>query len=152
MNKILFFLSVFFIITSCGLKKSGDIDNVDITSISVDNFYEKPEIYVDEEIEISGLVTHVCRHGGQKLFLAGKEDGNIIRINAGDNISEFPFNLEGSNVKFTGKVVLLSSIAAVQVVNEEKDHHKDDDTCVAEAQSLRHASYYIQAGNYEIHD
>jgi hypothetical protein len=53
---------------------------------------------------ISGMVTHVCRHGGQRLFITDTVTGQTVRITTGKDIPEFDISMEGSNIVVNGIV------------------------------------------------
>jgi hypothetical protein len=138
---------------SCS-QKAPDANTAPDVNLTVDEIVDQPQAYLNQDIIISGLVTHVCKHGGQKLFLAGKETGNIIRITCSENIAEFPLDLEGSMVEFTGTIQVYDEESLVLAVTEEKEHHEGEDhsdTCEAETlTSSSSASYYFVASSYNI--
>jgi hypothetical protein len=58
---------------------------------------------VDKEVEVSGLVDHICKHGGKKMHLvAGDESEASLHIVSDEAFSE---ELEGQYVKVKGVVV-----------------------------------------------
>ncbi len=115
--------------------------------LTVGQVLESPEKYKDSEIRISGMVTHVCTHGGQKLFIVGDDPELQLRVNVGEGVPEFDIALEGSTVEFTGKVKILEEElqAALEHDNEEKDHHTGDEAH-AKAES---ASYFVEANAFK---
>lgn len=129
-------------------KKTAESDATPETEVSasiltVGQVLESPEKYKDADIKISGMVTHVCKHGGQKLFIIGDDPELQLRVNVGDGVPEFDMALEGSNVEFSGKIKILEEdvSAALAKENEEKDHHTGDEPH-AKAES---ASYFMEA-------
>ena len=115
--------------------------------LTVEQVLESPEKYKDSDIKISGMVTHVCTHGGQKLFIIGDDPEMQLRVNVGEGVPEFDIALEGSTVEFMGKVKILEEDvqAALEHENEEKDHHTGDEAH-AKAES---ASYFIEANTFK---
>ncbi len=73
-------------------------------SSSVAEILENPDKYVNKKVEIEGMCTHICRHGGKKIFLKGG-DKQIIRIQASDKIGSFDKKCVKSNVKVKGTLV-----------------------------------------------
>ena len=129
-------------------KKTADSDatletEISASMLTVEQVLESPEKYKDTDVKISGMVTHVCKHGGQKLFIIGDDPEMQLRINVGQGIPEFDIALEGSTVEFAGKIKILEedTTAALAKENEEKDHHTGDEAH-AEAES---ASYFVEA-------
>ena len=67
--------------------------------IALGDFETKAGEYVDNEILVSGIVDHVCKHGGKKLLLV-TDDGDVHIV------SETRFNdsIMGSEIVVTGIV------------------------------------------------
>lgn len=104
---ILAILSLVIVLYSCNsLSKKTTPENLseDLSELTVDNFSEQMEDNVGKEVTISGRVTHVCRHGGQRLFITGEDSTKSIRITTGENIPEFDITLEGSLIGVKGIV------------------------------------------------
>lgn len=108
MKKIIFALSaLFFIHYSCSnpnRKTTNENLSENLSELTVDNFSEQIRDFVGKEVMISGRVTHVCRHGGQRLFITGIDSSKTIRITTGENIPEFDISLEGSMIGVNGIV------------------------------------------------
>jgi len=120
------------------------------TSISVDEFFTNPETYVDQTVSVSGLVTHVCKHGGQKLFIAGNNDATSLRIETGGDISEFDLELEGSRISFTGVVKVMDEAFIAEANAEEKEHHGEEAEKEVNHEKLnRNMDYYLVASSFE---
>ncbi len=154
MKKLLVLIVLLAALVSCnqGEKKAAVTDAIDETEVSasmltVKGILESPGDYEDSEIKITGMVTHVCSHGGQKLFIIGDDPDQQLRINVGEGIAEFDKALEGSTVEFIGtfKIMEEEQTAELAKENEEKDHHTGDEAH-AKAES---ASYFIEATEYK---
>jgi hypothetical protein len=115
----------------------------DAIRLTVDNVLSSPAEYVGKEVTIEGMVTHVCKHGGQKLFIINEDPEKQLRITVGENIPEFDVALEGSTVEFHGVVMMMEEeeAAAMQQDNAGKDHHTGEE---AHAKA-ENASYYVEA-------
>jgi hypothetical protein len=104
MNRIISLLFVLSLLASCGQgKKKSGIDT-GANPISVSEFLSDAGTYVDQTVQISGTVVHVCRQGGQRLFLVGEDGEKRIRITTGEDIAEFDVELEGEKIEVTGVV------------------------------------------------
>ena len=145
---IAFLVSVILISFSCSNNSGNEVNESD-TLLTLDELYEKPGNYTDQNIKIKGLVTHICRHGGQKLFITGSEEGSYLRVNTNEKITEFPMDLEGRIVTFTGMLVKMDIKTTIAVTMEEKEHHGED-KCEAEQMSEGTASYFLLAEKYDI--
>jgi hypothetical protein len=104
MKNVFFLLVICTIIlagSSCVNKKVETATN----KITVKQFLDSAEKWSGKDITISGTVSHVCREGGEKLFIFDEDPNAKVRINIGANMSPFDVKLEGSTVEFAGTVV-----------------------------------------------
>lgn len=85
---------------------------VQIMVVSVDSVQKNPEKYFDKTIALKGRVVHTCKETGKKMFLAGKDDQNLIRVNAGDKISRFDESLQGEIVIAKGVLTPIADVVA----------------------------------------
>ena len=53
------------------------------TVYQVDDVLQNGDTIAGKVIEIEGVCTHICKHGGRKIFLMGSDDKNTIRIESG---------------------------------------------------------------------
>jgi hypothetical protein len=106
-EKLIYCIILLFIIAGCGTKQQGmnASDKAETVELSIEQFIDSAGLYTDKEIMISGTVTHVCRRGGQRLFITDKETEESIMITTGENIPEFDISLEGNNIIITGFVM-----------------------------------------------
>lgn len=58
--------------------------------MDVDSLLTTAESLVDTPITVEGICTHICSHGGGKIFLMGSDDTRTIRVEAGKAIGSFP--------------------------------------------------------------
>ena len=100
--------------------KSMNIDPVD--------FPDKAGDMVGQEVEIEGLVVHVCKHGGKKMFIVGENPDIRVKIDASDKVTVFSADLEGSTVHVKG---IVEEMAVEEVPEEEK-----------QAEDAEHTNYY----------
>ena len=106
MYRIMSLLFILGLLASCGQQtnKSESAMKQEVMSISVSDFLSDASPFVDQTVDVRGRVVHVCRHGGQRLFIVGEDGENRIRITTGENIPEFDVSLEGENLQVTGTV------------------------------------------------
>ena len=57
--------------------------------MEVDNLLADAEKLTGGKVTVEGVCTHICRHGGRKIFLMGTDDTQVIRIEAGERIADF---------------------------------------------------------------
>ena len=53
--------------------------------MEVDNLLADAEKLTGGKVTVEGVCTHICRHGGRKIFLMGTDDTQVIRIEDGEN-------------------------------------------------------------------
>lgn len=100
-------LSLCFIAFSC---KSGNKSNETANAPQEVGVYQIDDVLADgdnligQEVEVEGVCTHICKHGGRKIFLMGSDDNNTIRIESGD-LGAFDQKCVNSLVRVKGKLV-----------------------------------------------
>ena len=101
---------------------------VELVKVTVEELTASPVDFMDKEVAISGMVTHVCRHGGQKCFIVGEDGETQIRIVPSGDIDEFKIDLEGSDVAFKGTFRMLTASEAAAHVedHDSKEHHSHE--------------------------
>lgn len=113
MIKQILILSVFAVFfASCNNTQNPTTDsesteqeiNTELVSLTITDFDEQAANFVGKEVQISGLVNHTCKHGGKRMFIIDEETEQTVKIEAGENITSFDAELEGSDVMVTGIV------------------------------------------------
>ena len=80
MQRSILLVFMVFLVLSCNqtVKNDGEnqqaVKSEEIVSASIVELLASPADYQDKEVAVSGMVTHVCRHGGQKCFIVA-DDG-----------------------------------------------------------------------------
>lgn len=144
LKKLLIFLVTVAIFTSCadcGNKSTDQTteDKQEIAVITVDDYLTKIESLVGNEVSIEGTVNHVCKHGGEKMFIFSDNPEKDAKIVTGEEMASFNVALEGSDVIVTGIVeelrideaYLANWEAEIQakteeVAEEEHDHEGEE--------------------------
>lgn len=105
-------------------------------------------------VQTTGLVTHICRHGGQKLFLTDESNEVHLLVRVSSSIPEFDVALEGSTLEVTGKLIGTVTEAA----EHEGHEHSEEEVCAAEAKMKENANpdeptnnvtYHLEAISYK---
>lgn len=153
MQRVIFLIAITVLLVSCkqstkeNKSDSQSVTQEEIIAASVEEMLAQPAGYEDKEVVVSGLVTHVCRHGGQKCFVLGEDGETQIRIVPGGDIDEFKIDLEGSTVSFKGVFkVLNTELAAEVVADHESQAHHDQEMAHTEAEK---AEYFIEATEFK---
>ncbi|WP_018106981.1 hypothetical protein [Porphyromonas bennonis] len=97
-------------LASCGddsnkSKEQASSEEVAAAALEVDQVLADPDSLVGDTIEIEGICTHICKHGGGKIFLMGSDDTKTLRVEAGESIGSFPQETVNSIVRVTGVLV-----------------------------------------------
>lgn len=127
MKKILTVAAVATLLIACNTEnRKADIQNalkVDLATLET-----SASEFENQTIQVSGMVLHVCKHGGQKMFLTTDTTEASLLVRVGPSIPEFDVTLEGSNVEVTGKLV------ATVVSNSEDEHDGEGDASAASSE------------------
>jgi len=98
-KRIIFVFAITVVIISCN-NMAGDKGNV----LTVDEFEIKAADFADQEIVIEGTVHHVCKHGGERMFIMNDDPDVSVKIVPGENMANFDAELEGSDLIVTGLI------------------------------------------------
>jgi hypothetical protein len=156
MKKIFLLISVFALMASCnnaGQKEDKVSDTAkaeEIMTVSIDDFFADPAVFNGKTIAVSGLVTHVCKHGGQKLFIAGQDTAASLRIDVTDEIPEFGIEMEGMMAQFTGTIAVMDEEFLAAADAEEKEHHGEGSSEEVNHEKLnRNMEYHLLATSFK---
>lgn len=153
MKRVTLLVIIAVVLSSCGQTGqseravSQEDEKDKILTATVEEMLAEPAVYDGKEVAISGMVTHVCRHGGQKCFVVGKDGESQLRIVPSGDIDEFKIELEGSTVAFKGTFKVLNPVQAEEHVadHDSKEHH---DSEMAHTQAEK-ADYFIEATDFK---
>jgi len=122
MRNLLLFTLALLLASSCN---TNSTQNQELISATVEELVASPVNYQEKEVAVSGMVTHVCRHGGQKCFIVGEDGETQVRIVPGSGIDEFSIDLEGSQVAFKGtfRVMTAPEHEEHELEHDSKEHH-----------------------------
>lgn len=114
-----------------------------ITVLQVDDVLGKASNILGEEIEVEGVCTHICKHGGRKIFLMGSDDTRTIRIEAGKEIGKFGPETLNNIVRVKGTLVEERIDEAylqrweAQVANQAEEKHGTSEAGCSSEQKAR---------------
>lgn len=100
---LLVFTTVIAVSSCTGNKKTADT-NGEQTTLSVDNLLAVAAQETDKMVEVEGLCTHICSHGGRKIFLMGDDDSKTIRVESSDALGAFKKECVNAIVIVKGKL------------------------------------------------
>jgi len=167
MKKLFLLITISVFLFACGnngnkaKQEQTNKETQEITKLNVDTFLTKASNYVGKEIELTGTVNHVCKHGAKRLQLMGSNPEELIKVESGDKIAKFDVSIEGSNVCVKGivkELIINEDYIAQMESKEHADEHHEDSTKMQEMRNKIKASgtdhisiYYItDCNNYEV--
>lgn len=93
-------------LSSCGSKnaKQAEVAVTDTIPVvlTVDDVLANADSLKNTEITVEGICTHICQHGGKKIFLMGSNDSISLRCEADDKIGQFNPDVVNNLVQVTG--------------------------------------------------
>ena len=101
--------------------------------MEVDNLLADAEKLTGGKVTVEGVCTHICRHGGRKIFLMGTDDTQVIRIEAGEKIGSFKPECVNNVVRVTG--TLVEDLAHNLCAQIARQHGEGEAGCSAEHQA-----------------
>jgi len=81
-----------------------EITDEGVVTVDLSDFNEKAENLVGKQIVLTGMIDHVCEHGGQKMFLVNENADARVKVVTGENMAAFNTELEGETVRIVGVV------------------------------------------------
>lgn len=102
---ILFAATAMFV--ACGGNKSKKVadDATEttqvVTAMEIDSVLAEAETLTGQEVVLEGICTHICKHGGTKIFMMGSDDTKTLRIEAA-KLGSFDQKCVNSIVKVKG--------------------------------------------------
>jgi cytochrome c-type biogenesis protein CcmE len=118
-----------------------------VVKATIQELLAQPADFDGKEVAISGMVTHVCRHGGQKCFVLADDGETQLRVVPSGDIDEFKIELEGSTVAFKGTFKVLNPVQAEEHIadHESKEHHATE---MAHSEAEK-ADYFIEVVDFK---
>jgi len=95
-----------------------------VTVLTPSEFPDKAESLMGQKVQIDGLVVHVCKHGGKKMFIVGDNPDIRVKVDASDEVTVFSADLEGSTVSVQGTIQPMAEeeVPEAEKKNEDTDH------------------------------
>ncbi len=104
-----------------------------VQMFEVEQLLAPADSIVGRVVRTNGVCTHVCQHGGRKMFLMGADDAQIIRIDANDDMPSFDNSCTNALVTVEG-ILSESRIDEtylreweVSLAAETEEHHGEDE-------------------------
>ena len=111
------------------------------SKVEVMTFAGQAPSLVNAQVIIEGMVTHVCKHGGKKMFIMSGDPDVQVKITTGEKMAAFPPELEGSNIVVKGYVEEI-----IDEYETEETHELDE----AHEKIYHKPQYSIAAVSYNV--
>lgn len=109
-----------------------------VAAMEIDALLASAEKLVGQEVAIEGICTHICSHGGRKIFLMGSDDAKTIRIESG-RLGAFDQKCVNSIVKVKGMLkeerideAYLKNWEELEAANAAEEHGDGEGGCSTE--------------------
>ena len=97
-----------YVATSCGNRDAAGAEQTEtaaIDTVRVDVLMTDPAAHIGDTIAVSGVCSHLCKHGGRKAFITPAGcDSVILRCDASDSLVAFSPDCVGKSLTVTGIV------------------------------------------------
>lgn len=143
-TKLMILLAAATMFVACGgnnsKKTTGPTTEVaqNTTSMEIDAVLAGAEDLNDQTIVLEGICTHICKHGGTKIFMMGSDDTKTLRIEAA-KLGSFDQKCVNSIVKVNGILreervdeAYLQSWEAAVAAQTAKQHGEVETGCDSE--------------------
>ena len=114
-------------------------EQVVTAALEVDDLLTQASSLAGQEVTVEGICTHICAHGGRKIFLMGSDDTQSIRIESAGNLGAFKEECVNRIVKVSGILAedridegYLQNWEAQLKASTEEKHGEDEGGCATE--------------------
>ena len=144
MKKYFVLLSLVFFVFACNNSDndSDQANNDSIPVVALADFDAKASDYVDKQIQISGIIDHVCKHGGKKLFIVNQEGTADIHV---ESDTRFNDTLIGAEVSLIGVVTefrIDEAYCQKLETDAHNEHSEGDDADEVMERKIKQAQFY----------
>ena len=151
MKKLLVLIIISGLFIACGNNQPSEAEQVseeqvamDIPQIDIASFDMDAGQFINREIEVSGIVDHVCKHSGKKLKLV--TDGASVHV---ESETRFDDTLIGNEIKLKGIVreMRVDESYCLQMEDDNIKKHKEGET---NEEDFTHKQELIQSYRYSM--
>lgn len=98
---VVLFLGLVLFYSCTNQNKKKDEKSNELVVLTVDELQTQGKDLVGKEVQVKGMVTHVCKESGARCFIMGSTEDVSIRIEAG-KIGSFSQEQMGSDIQVRG--------------------------------------------------
>jgi hypothetical protein len=114
---------------SCS-QQPKEVDQI-IETFTIAELCEKAAELNGSEVHFEGVIIHVCKHSGEKMFV--EMDDAKVRVYLGENQGKITTEDDGKEISIIGKIVIADhecKEAKKDVAEHECDHEKTEEAHV----------------------
>jgi len=125
MRRILFIAAIAALFAACNsaaenTEKKNEEAKTEMVATNLQELMATPDNFVDKNLQVEGLVTHVCSHSGKRMFIQNQDGDLKLKITTNEDMAAFDKELEGSNVQVVG-TFMEERISEADVDQMEKE-------------------------------
>lgn len=108
MKRILFIAAIAATMMACSSPAEKNEETTtktataEVIATDLQGILNAPANFVDKQVKLQGLVTHVCSHGGKRMFIQNQNGDLKLKATVGENIAAFSKDMEGTQVEVIG--------------------------------------------------
>ncbi|MGI6370263.1 MAG: hypothetical protein GX372_02070 [Ignavibacteria bacterium] len=116
--------------TACGTKEAEQAEQVEsqnYETVTIEQLVKTPDNFLEKSIALNGICSHVCSHGGRRMFLED-DAGNTIRIEPAGNIEKFDVAFVDNSISIKGilKEKRIDEEVLKEMEEKEKAEHQHE--------------------------
>jgi hypothetical protein len=143
LKNILALFAIALIFVACNNEKvenqvETEVEVTEIPLVALADFDKEAGKYVDKEIQVKGIVDHICKHGGKRLFVV--DDNCDLHV---EGETRFDEELMGKELVITG-VVREFRVDEAYCLQQEEDLIKSHSEGKTEEEHFQHKKEQIQ--------
>ncbi len=132
MRHTFFLITAIMILAGCGAGSESRQETITLEA-SIQELLAEPFEFDRKNVRIEGVISHVCRHSGDKMRVLQDGSDLSIQVMLGDFTGRFGTESEGLRVILTG--TLLAELTNIDDLGD--DHGCEDDRQAVEALKAR---------------
>jgi len=145
MKKSILILVLIALVISCKTDKKSEkekevqiIEVIETPTIALGEFDSKAGEFVSKEVKVTGIVDHVCKHGGKKILLV--TDNGDVHVFSDERFNE---DLMGSEITVTG-IVKEDRIDEAYLLKMDEDNIKSHSEGASNKQQFENKKKHLQ--------
>ncbi|MFO7922317.1 MAG: OB-fold nucleic acid binding domain-containing protein [Bacteroidales bacterium] len=131
LHRITGIMAIIMIFASCSSNQSGSagLSENETLEVSITDLLSDPLRYDNQTVKIEGMISHVCRHSGDKMRMLQDDSDLSIQVMLGDFTGQFDTESEGMRVSVTGTLVTeVTNMDELEAHSHEDEEHDCEDT------------------------